>query len=186
MENICLNSQVNLFFHLIEHRFKSFKNKIKKIAKKNNIIFDEDVFMDTLIKCNNTFNIENATEEDIDIYFWTSFKQNCFSKFSRNKFRDTINFDNFGDDIIDDDYNIDIDEIVDLIKSEVKTKFGTQLYDAWILHVCEDYTYIELEEYGYKGLNLHNEFRQIKRYICNKFIKNNNKLKILLKENNFI
>jgi hypothetical protein len=55
-----------------------------------------------------------------------------------------------------------------------------------LLHVCNNYTYEELEKYGYKGLNLHNEFRQIKRHICSKFIKTNTKLKTLLIENNFL
>jgi hypothetical protein len=186
MENICLNAQVNKFFHAVGPNFDVFKRKMEQRAKKNNIHFDEDVFMDTVLRCMNTFPTENATTIDIDNYFWRAFKQNSFSNFSRNKFRDTINLDEFGDDIIDEEYNADIDEIVDLIKAEVKNEFGHQIYDAWLLHVCNDYTYTELEKNGYKGLNLHNEFRQIKRHICNKFVKNNNKLKTLLIENNFM
>ena len=131
-----------------------------------------------------TFSTENASDVDIDNYFWKSFKQNSFTKFSRDKFRNTVNFDDFGDNILTDEYNADIDEIVDLIKNEVKDKFGDDIYSAWILHVCNDYTYTELEENGYEGLNLHNEFRQIKRYICQKLINKNKKLKMLLVENN--
>lgn len=186
MENSCSNSDVNVFFHNIEPRFKTFKSKIKKLAHKNNIEFDEDVFMDTIIRCSATFSKENPSDEDIDIYFWTAFKQNNFSIFSRNKFRNTINFDDFGDGIINEEYNTDIDEIVDLIKNEVKNKFGDVIYDAWILHVCNNYTYSELEENGYEGLNLHNEFRQIKRHICQKFVSKDKKLRMLLVENNFI
>ena len=44
----------------------------------------------------------------------------------------------------------------------MEVKFAT-----WILHVCYDYTYAELEQRGYEGLNLHNEFR------LNKVSKNN-------------
>lgn len=184
MENDSLDYNVNLFFHNIEPRFNKFKSKIKKLAHNNNIIFDEDVFMDTLIKCMSTFSTENASDVDIDNYFWKSFKQNSFTNFSRDKFRNTVNFDDFGDNILIDEYNADIDEIVDLIKNEVKDKFGDDIYSAWILHVCNDYTYTELEENGYEGLNLHNEFRQIKRYICQKLINKNKKLKMLLVENN--
>lgn len=187
MEEICLKNETdNVFIRNIEPRFKSFKKKIEKMSKKYNVEFDEDIFMDTIISCMQTFSTKDATDTDIENYFWIAFKQKTFSNFSRNKFRDTINFDNFGDDIIDEYYNKDIDEIVDLIKSEVKAEFGDKIYDAWILHVCNDYTYIELEKIGYEGLNLHNEFRQIKRHICNKFVKTNKKLKTLLIENNFL
>jgi hypothetical protein len=133
-----------------------------------------------------TFSTENATDSDVDNYFWIAFKQNSFSNFSRNKFRNTVNFDEYGDNIFDDEYNSDIDEIVDLIKNEVKDKFGEEIFQAWMLHVCDDYTYEELEQYGYKGLNLHNDFRQIKRYINQKFVNKNTNLKRLLRENNFL
>ena len=186
MGNFCLDNKVNAFFHNVEPRFESFKKTIKKIAKKNDIDFDEDVFMDTIIRCQETFTNENATNTDVDNYFWVAFKQNTFSKFSRNKFRDAVNFDDHDADIFDDEYNSDIDEIVDLIKNEVKDKFGDIIYQAWMLHICNGYTYEELEDYGYKGLNLHNEFRQIKRYINQKFINKNVNLKRLLRENNVL
>lgn len=186
MEDICSETKVNVFIHNIEPRFKSFKKKIEKIAKKNNIIFDEDVFMDTIIHCSETFSTDNATDLDVDNYFWVAFKQNSFSNFSRNKFRDSINLDNFADDIIDEEYNSDIDKIVDLIKTEIKAEFGEKIYEAWLLHICNDYSYNQLDLCGYEGLNLHNEFRQIKRHICNKIIKKNKKLRVLLEENNFI
>jgi hypothetical protein len=177
---------VNTFFHNIETRFDSFKKNIKKLSRKNDIEFDEDIFMDTIIKCANTFQNENATNTDVDIYFWTAFKQNIYSNFSRNKFRNSVNFDDFNDDIFNEEYNADIDEIIVLIKNEVKNKFGDDIYKAWILHICNNYTYKELEDYGYKGLNMHNEFKQIKRYINQKFVNKNNNLKRLLRENNFL
>lgn len=188
MEKKCSNIEVNTFIHNIESRFNSFKKKIEKLSKKNNITFDEDVFMDTVIHCSETFPSKNATNEDIDTYFWVAFKQNTFSTFTRDKFRNSVNLDNFADDIdiIDEEYNNDIDKIVDLIKNEVRNEFGDKIYEAWILHICRNYTYEELESNGYEGLNLHNEFRQIKRYITGKFIKKNKKIRVLLAENNII
>ena len=186
MKNKCPLTSTNIFFSNVEPRFNSFRKKIMKLSKQHQIFFDEDIFMDTVIKCSETFNVENATDIDIDNYFWTAFKQNCFSNISRNKFQNTVNLDDFGDDIIDESYNADIDEIVDLIKSEVKSKFGEIIYNAWILHVCNNLTYEELDEHGYEGLNLHNEVRQIKRHILNKFVKNNKHLKNLLQENGFL
>lgn len=187
MKSDAFDAPMKKFFQSVSDKeFKTFKEKIIKLSVKNNIEFNEDVFMDTIVKCMTTFSNDNATNVDAEHYFWKAFKQNSFSYFSRNKFKDTINFDIFGDGISDVKYNADIDEIVDLLKSEVEREFGRQICDAWILHVCYDYTYTELEQRGYEGLNLHNEFRQIKRYILNKIVKENNKIKTLLKDNNLI
>lgn len=187
METKSSDAPLKKFFQSVSgSEFKSFKEKIIKRASKNNVEFNEDVFMDTIVRCMTTFSTKNATNVDVEHYFWKAFKQNSFSYFSRNKFKDTINFDTFGDGIENTEYNADIDEIVGLLKNEVEKEFGTQICDAWILHVCYDYTYTELEQRGYEGLNLHNEFRQIKRYILNKIVKENNKIKTLLKDNNFI
>lgn len=186
MKNNSLNTSTNIFFSNVEPRFNSFRKKIIKLSKQNQIEFDEDVFMDTIIRCSETFNIIDASNDDIDTYFWVAYKQNCFSKFNRDKFKDTVDLDDYKSDLIDEDYNADIDTIVDLIKSEVKNEFGDYIYDAWYLHTCEGYSYTELIKNGYEGLNLHNEVRQIKRHILNKYVKNNKKFKNLLQENGLL
>lgn len=187
MKNDCLDTHMKKYFQSVNgNGFNSFKKKIMKLAAKNNIKFDEDVFMDTIIKCLTTFSKDNATNQDVESYFWVAFKQNSYSYFSRDKFKYSVDFDFFKDSIENAEYNADIDDIVDLLKSEVEKEFGEDICNAWILHICNDYTYSELEKCGYEGLNLHNEFRQIKRHISNKILKNNNKLKTLLKDNNLI
>ena len=183
MEEDCLMPQTNIFFDNVAPRFDSFKKEIKKLAKKNGIEFDEDVFMDTILKCGTSFSNLNNTNEDINLYFWKAYKQNSYSNFTRNKFKSTVDIDNIGDNIIDECYNnYEIDEIVNLIKTEVKEKFGNNIYKAWILHVCEGLSYKELQNNGFENLNLHNDFRQIKRYILNNIVAKNNKIKILLNE----
>ena len=69
--------------------------------------------------------------------------------------------DKINDNSNDCVYSDDIDEIVEIIKKEVKENFGEKIFDAWLLHICNGLTYEELE-CEYAGLNLHNEFRQIK------------------------
>jgi hypothetical protein len=176
----------NIFFSKVEPRFNSFKTKIMKFSKLNKISFDEDVFMDTIIRCSETFKVENATNEDIDKYFWVAFKQNYYSKFKFNKFEQTVNLDDIDDDIIDEPYNSDIDEIIYLIKKEVYQEFGEKFYLAWIAHIEDGITYDELENKGYNKIELHNIIRQIKRHIKNQYVKNNKILKSLLFENGLI
>jgi hypothetical protein len=175
----------NIFFNKIENRFESFKNKIVKLSYKNNIGFDEDVFMDSILRCTETFKNENATEIDVDNYFWKAYKQNMISSRTRDKFKNFVPLDKIKDDNNDCVYSDDIDEIVKIITKEVRENFGDKILDAWLLHICNGVTYEELE-CEYAGLNLHNEFRQIKRHITQKYVNKNPKLKRLLSENNLI
>lgn len=174
----------NVFLNNVAIRFKSFEKKIKSFAKKSNINFDEDIFMDTLLKCSETFSTENPTDNDIELYFWKAYKQNMFTDFNKNKFCEYIEIENIEDNFIDDVYNTDLDEILIIIKKEVEKVFGEDVYRAWILHICGDYTYEELKEEGYNTTYLHNEFKRIKRYILDKYVNKNITLKNLLKENN--
>lgn len=177
----------NVFFKNIESRFKRFKSKIKKISHKNKIEFDEDVFMDSIIRCSETFKKENATDDDIDNYFWKAYKQNIFSSYTRDKFKNSVLIDDFEENDNVCEYCVDIDEIVEIIKKEVHEHFGDKIFDAWLLHICNGLTYEELEsDCEYAGLDLHNQFRQIKRYITQKYVNKNLDLKRLLRENNII
>lgn len=179
------NPAGNVFFNKIESRFKTFKNKIEKLSYKNNIGFDEDVFMDTILRCTEAFKNENATDNDVDNYFWKAYKQNMISSCTRDKFRNSVPLDKIYDNNNDCVYSDDIDEIVEIIKKEVNENFGDKIFDAWLLHICNGLTYGELE-CEYAGLNLHNKFRHIKRHITQKYVNKNPKLKKLLIENNLI
>lgn len=185
MKTKCTNVQSDAFLRSIEPRFKSFKDKIKRLSKSNNINFNEDVFMDTIIKCTETFPTINATDLDVDNYFWVAFKQNSFSTITRNKFRNSLTIEEYGDNIIDEEYNEDIDIIVDSIKYSIEEEFGEEIYTAWKLHVCDNYTYSELKDCGYGHLNLHNEFKKVKRFV-QKIVKRDDMLRIMLNENNYI
>lgn len=187
MKNSCSDTPLGKFFQSVSgEEFETFKRKIKSLSFKNNIIFNEDVFMETIVRCMVTFSKENATRSDIEHYFWRAFKQNSFSYFSRNKFKNSVKFEVYHETKPDTEYNTDIDDIVDLLKDEVEKEFGSEIFNAWILHICYDYTYAELEKRGYEGLNLHNEFKQIKRFINNKLIKKKPDLKRLLTDNNLL
>lgn len=172
------SSNGNCFFRNIEKRFDLFKNKMKILCSEKHIVFDEDVFMDTIIRCSKTFRKEGVTNIDVDKYFWKSYKHNCYSKKSRDKFSDVVEIDDIVDvDEIEFDRDYDdvnnsyYSEVIDRIKSSIKKHFGERIYNAWILHVCDDYTYEHLNMCGYKDINLHNEFKKVKIYIRNFFEK---------------
>ena len=180
---MCVLSK-NPFFTNVEPRFKTFKEKIQKMATKNKIVFNEDVFMDTLIKCMNTFINENPKDSDIDKYFWVAYRQNIINTISRDKFKNTTEVSALGDMLDDDNYNEEIDILAEMTEKAIEERFGHRILQAWKLHVCEDLTYKEIAKLGYDDINLHNEFREIKRYMTGKYLKTNSTYAKLAKENN--
>jgi hypothetical protein len=185
MSNISTKNK-SVFFENIGSRFTDFKKRMKRLSKQCNIIFDEDIFMSTIIYCTNTFFNSNATNDDIDKYFWQSYKNNVLQYCLRNKLIYKEDIETDFDYIEDTSYNCDKYKIVEIIKGEIEKDFGKSILDAWILHICEGLTYEELEERGYNQKLLHNEFRQIKRHILNKYVKENKVLHDLLIDNDFI
>lgn len=185
MKSNPLPADYKSFNDYINSSFNELKKKIENKSKKENFAFNEDIFMDTIVKCLTNWPKNKRNKTDIENYFWRAYKQNQCSLFSRDKLRNIIDIDECDDDVIDEEYNSDIDEINEIIRDEIVKKFGQKIYDAWLLHVCNNYKYTELNNNGYNGVNFHNEFRQIKRHL-DKLIKTNGKLKRLLYENDLI
>ena len=174
----------NPFFTNVEPRFNSFKEKMQKMASKNHIEFNDDVFMDTMIRCMNTFMNESPRNSDVDKYFWVSYKQNLSNSITRNKFKNMTNVSELGDILDDEHYNEEIDTLAEITENAIREHFGDRVFEAWKLHVCDDLTYKEIASLGYDDLNLHNEFREIKRYMTGKYLKQNPEFTKLAKENN--
>jgi len=174
----------NLFFTNVEARFDSFKERVQRNARKQKLAFDEDVFMDTIIRCMNTFSNENASNEDVDKYFWVAYKQNFISSNQRNRFKGLVFLDAMPDVFAEDVYDSDLDVMMSMIENEVRGEFGDDIYELWYKHMCENKTYKQLASDEYSVEFLHNEFRQIKRHITGKFMKKNPEFARLVKENN--
>lgn len=181
-----LVTQNKMFTNYVESNFNKLLKKVQNKSKQEKLAFDEDVFMDTIVKCLTSIDNNIITDSDMEKYFWKAYKCNVLSKLSKEGFKDVLQIDELNDDdVADEEYNEDIDKIINTISLKIKQKFGVKMYDAWILHVCHDYTYNELEKQGFDATVLHNKFRQIKRYL-EKSIKNDKCFITLLKENNFI
>ena len=146
--------------------------------------FNEDVFMDTILCCAENCPDECCTDASVDNYFWVSYKHNMFNNEQRNKFNDAEDIDNIDDNIATTQYNNDIDYIVDMIYESVEYTFGKNIASAWLLHVCDGYSILELEQMGFDTQNITNEFRKIKKYVEN-ISQNNDLLHTMLTDNNF-
>lgn len=186
MKTTNVQSPTNPFFANVDARFESFKTKMQKMAYKAKIGFDEDIFMDTLVKCMHSFKNPSPTNDDVDRYFWSAFRQNTYTSISRDRLRNRVNIETLPESIDESEYDETIDDIANMMEEEIRSTFGDNVYEAWALHVCENKTYKELDRLGYEGMNYHNEFRQIKRYMTGKFLKKNIKFHKLVKEKNLI
>lgn len=117
--------------------FSSFKQQICE----KGLYFDEDIFEDTMLKCNNNLKTKNLNEKEMESYFWKSFKTNTLreANYMRSK---TI--DNIPENIIVENYNDTTKEACNKITKLIIDKFGYEKYRLFVLH-ANGATYKEIE-----------------------------------------
>lgn len=152
---------------------KSFEVNIKKLKMK----FDEDIFQDTLIKCSEVYKDDVNDINKIKAYFWTAFKQNTLNYNQRRKRVEDI--DATPVDIIDNEYNPEIDEFVEIVRDELYEEFGKDVADLWLRHAAQDIEYTDLEKES--GINnIHYLFKKIRKYIREEIPKRNPRFKEIM------
>ena len=153
---------------------KSFEINIKKLKME----FDEDIFQDTLIKCSETYKDDINDIKKIKAYFWMAFKTNTINRVQRRKHIEDI--DATPVDIIDEPYNPDIDEFVEIVKDELYGEFGKTIADLWLRHAAQGEEYVDLEKES--GINnIHYQFKKIRRYIREEIPKHNPRFKEIMR-----
>lgn len=152
----------DVFLQKLGEKYEEIRGLFIVNMKKEKMEFDEDLFQETLIKCSETYKDDVNDMKKIKAYFWVAFKTNTIKKLSRQKHFENIDEIDF--DIIDEEYNPDIDEFVDIAKKYLYEEFGTELTDLWLRHVCESLDYEEVEKES--GIhNVHYQFKKIRRFI---------------------
>ena len=166
---------------ILQKRFYEIQFNFKKASKKYDIKFNEDIFIDTYIKCNERLNNKDMNEEQIRQYFWVSFLNNTKKSYRNNK--RTINIDDYEGvlDVIDEPYDDRRIKVFDIITKYVENKFPND-YKLWYLHFAENKSYDELINMGYDDINFHNVFRNINNSIKNNLPKINKEYKDIIKE----
>ena len=173
---------MSTFNSVLEVDFETIKRNFRKACNSHNLIFDEDIFVDTYIKCVIALGDKDMSNASHISYFWTAYANNLRKSKRTSKFTPKLC------EITDTysaptEYEEDLkDKLFDIIQIAVDSKFGTGVTNIWKLHFIENKTYEELELMGYEGVNFHNLFRQINFYIKNTLPKNNEKIKNLFKE----
>lgn len=77
------------FLGIIGEEYDSIKNQFRKQIKAEGIRFDEDIFGDTILKCQEMFEDKEISRDDAIGYFWKSFRVNTIreKKYHRNSHR---------------------------------------------------------------------------------------------------
>lgn len=180
-----MNPSENTLSSVFSKNYSKIKENFGIGSRKHGIEFDSDIFSETYIRCNETIGNKCFDCSDSVIkYYWASFMNGIRRKFRKPKYKPTFIGINETTDAIDEETDTEARCcICDIILSSVLKKFGDRLYNAWYLHYAgnKSYNYISNLPY-YKGLNLHDEFRKIMKYIRTSLIKNNVELQILLND----
>ena len=96
------------FLNHISDNLEEIKKNFKTGLSKQGYLFDEDVLSDVILKCNDKLSDKNIDKKDSIKYLWVSYINKLKNNIKRNK-EDVglpINFD-----MIDNEYDFDIDEL---------------------------------------------------------------------------
>lgn len=163
----------NYFNELVVKDFYVLKTKFQTKLKTMGLEFDEDLFVDTMLKCDKALINKDLPKHDLLKYWWVSY---C-NEVKRNK---NIVYIDINDDIdsCDEMYEDIVDDIYNFVIKELNNNFDNTVIDAWINHICHNKSYKELIEMGY-NYKFNNEFKKITRFIKNKILKTNKEFDVL-------
>ena len=170
------------FEHSIYNDFELLQCKFEVSLKRRDYEFDYDLFIDSCIKCDKALSGKQLSNSEYMKYLWVAYLNELKRIKSKHIYMTSI------DDLEDEDYNEDLcseiynetpDKLYNLLVESIREKFGDDITDAWISHICYDKSYKELTE-KYPEMKFNFEFKQIKKYITTKLINKNQKLKELV------
>ena len=159
------------FMNYIEENYYSIKRKLKRIHNGyKEVLFDEDVFQDTILKVNESLKDKRFSNEVYEKYFCNSFKRNLLREklYHFNSMTDKVyDFENV--DVPEEKFiesEIDFKLVVEVLKTEFGDKL-TEVYVDWL----KGYKVKELiEKYEIKSCYYH--ISQMNEFIKN-FLKSN-------------
>jgi uncharacterized protein YjcR len=170
--DIAFRNESNItFMNYIEENYESIKRKLKRVHNGyKEVLFDEDVFQDTILKVNESLKDKQFTKEVYEKYFCQSFKRNLLREnlYHFNSMTDKVydfeNVDMFIDEFFES--KIDFKLVVKTLKEEFGDKL-TEIYIDWL----KGYKIKELiEKYEVKSCYYH--INKMTDFIKNFLIKN--------------
>lgn len=124
------------FMNYIEENYESIKRKLKRVHNGyKEVLFDEDVFQDTILKVNESLKEKQFPKEVYEKYFCQSFKRNLLREklYHFNSMTDKV-YDFEDNDVLDDKFiesKVDFNLVVEVLRAEFGDKF-TEIYVDWL------------------------------------------------------
>lgn len=117
------------FMNFVSRNFTRIKNDFKSKIKRMGLSFNEDIFSDTILKCNDRIKQLKPDRMDMIAYLWTAFKMNTLRELSyaRNNTIDEI------PEISTEDFDTTNDMFND-VSELIINKFGEEIYELFLLH----------------------------------------------------
>jgi hypothetical protein len=166
------------FLTIVGKHYKSIKLCFQTNVNSLKLLFDEDIFHDTIMKCAEAYKDSDTDIKKIKAYLWISYKTNLINKLERYKPMESLEeLKDF--DIIDIEYLPEMDELLDVVQFELYNKFDSDIVNAWFEHVVNNKTYEDIEK-TFNIHNLHYQFKKIRNYIRTELPLKNKRFKDLL------
>lgn len=166
------------FVDIVAVNYDAIVKSFRIAMAKADLPFDEDVFQDTLIKCNATYKDDTTDLEKVKAYLWMAFRTNTIKMLSRQKHMEELSSVPYLD-IESEEYMVEMDEFVVMVKDELYDKFGPELSDIWLRHAAMGDTYDELKNDS-PVENIHYQFKKIRKYIREELPKKNPRFRELM------
>lgn len=156
------------FLSFINNNYNTLKKKLNFWCYKNRQKFNEDVFHNTILICNDTIINNNLTFKNNAMalaYFFQSFKTNLIREklYSNNKPKNEISENNK----IDKGKSLEEECDMSIIKESVVNNFGEKSYDIFMEHINGESTSDLQKKYNIK--NMKGKIKKIKDYIKTNF-----------------
>lgn len=144
------------FMNYIEENYEVIKRKLKKVHNGyNDVLFDEDVFQDTILKVDESLKGKQCSKEVYEKYFCGSFKRNLLREklYHFNSMTDKV-YDFEDVDVFENKF---IESVIDfnLVIETLRKEYGddlTEIYISWL----KGYKIKELiEKYNVKSCYYH-------------------------------
>lgn len=159
-------STTGTFLTHVAGSYGEIKRNFKKGLSKMKYSFDEDLFSDTILKCNNTFGDKVITKEEALKYFWVAYLNGYKNDKKKYAVKNTEAIpDNFN--IVDNrpNYNYEIDDTYNIIIDALKDRFGEKNADAWVKHILFKKPYNKMLEDNEIPQNFHYIIKKIKKFL---------------------
>lgn len=126
------------FIDIVSIKYKDIRISFNNWSKNRQLVFDEDSFNDAFIKCADHFKDTIITYNDAIKYFWTAYIHTVMNNKKHNSFSTELSE---SIDVIDSNYNEDIDKLYNIIIKDIQQKFGddaVQLIHNHFIHNTKD------------------------------------------------